>query len=79
MPELVIVVSDPRVKTPRVVPVRVVGIEDLEYSEKHKEQRALPNVKVNPRLLEILKPPLGIVVIRIWKKQSQQREGIPRS
>lgn len=74
MPEFIIVVSDPRIKNPQIVPVKVVGLDSLEYNEKHKEQRILPSVKVNPKLIEILKPPLGVVVVRIWRNRATKEK-----
>lgn len=74
MPEFIVVVSDPRVKNIRVVPVKVVGLEDLEYTDKHKEQRVLPSIKINPQILDIIKPPLGIVVVRIWKNKATKEK-----
>lgn len=74
MPEFIIVVSDPRVKNPNVITVKVVGMENLEYSDKHKEQRALPNILVNPQILNLIKPPLGVVVVRIWKNKATREK-----
>lgn len=74
MPEFVVVISDPRIKNPRVVPVKVVGVDELEYNEKHKELRELPRIKVNPKLLELLKPMLGIVIVRIWKNRAAKEK-----
>ncbi|MCC6057722.1 MAG: 30S ribosomal protein S6e [Desulfurococcaceae archaeon] len=74
MPECIIVVSDPRIKNPRVIPVKVVGLENLEYNEKHKEQRILPNIHINPEVLKIINPPLGVVVVRIWKNRANNEK-----
>ncbi|MEM3980429.1 MAG: 30S ribosomal protein S6e [Ignisphaera sp.] len=74
MPEFIVVVSDPRVKNLRVVPVKVVGLEDLEYTDKHKEQRVLPSIRINPQILNIIGPPLGIVVVRIWKNKATKEK-----
>lgn len=74
MPEYVIVISDPRVKKSRIIPVKVVGLENLEYGEKHKEQRVFPIVKMNPRLIDIIKPELGIVIVRIWKNKADREK-----
>lgn len=74
MPEFIVVVSNPKVKNPRVIPVRVIGIENLEYDEKHKEQRILPTVKIHPKIMELLKPPLDIVTIRIWKNKTTREK-----
>lgn len=74
MPEMIVVISDPRVKTPRAIPVKVVGMNDLEYNEKHKEQKVLPVAKMNPKLVDILNPPLGIVIVRIWKDKAAREK-----
>lgn len=74
MPEFVVVISDPRVKNPRTIPVRVIGISDLEYNEKHKELRVLPTIKANSKLIEIIKPPLNIGVVRIWKNRATREK-----
>jgi len=67
MPEFKVVVADPAVKNPRVVPVRVVGDDGIEYSDRHKEQYELPRVRMHPELIKIVNPELGVVVVRIWK------------
>jgi len=74
MPEFIVVVSDPRVKKPRVVPVKIIGLENIEYSDKHKEQRVLPQIHVNPQALNIISPPLGIVIVRIWKNKAAREK-----
>lgn len=74
MPEFVVVVSDPRTKNLRVVPVKVIGLDDLEYTDKHKEQRILPNVRINQQVLDIINPPLGVVVVRIWKNRAAREK-----
>ena len=56
MSEFKIVISDPKAKNLRIVPVKVIGSEDLEYSDVHKEQRELAKVKLNPSLIRILNP-----------------------
>jgi len=61
------VIADPHARNLRVVPVRVVGDEDLEYSDKHKEQRELPSAKLHPTIADIIKPELGVIIVRIWK------------
>lgn len=60
-------IADPHARNLRVVPVRVVGDEDLEYSDKHKEQRELPSAKLHPTIADIIKPELGVIIVRIWK------------
>lgn len=74
MPEYIIVISDPRVRKLQALPVKVVGLEDLEYNEKHKEQKVLPVVKMSPKLIDIIKPELGVVVIRIWKNRAAKEK-----
>lgn len=74
MVEYIVVISDPKVKNPRVVPVRIIGLDSLEYNEKHKEQRVLPMIKINPKLIEIINPELGIVVVRIWKNKTTREK-----
>ncbi|MEM0026371.1 MAG: 30S ribosomal protein S6e [Ignisphaera sp.] len=74
MPEFKIVISDPRVRELRIVPVKVVGSSDIEYSEKHKEQRELVVSKANPKLIELLKPELGVAIIRIWKNKANKEK-----
>ncbi len=70
MSEFKLVISDPRAKNPRVVPVKVIGSESLEYTDVHKEQRELPKIKLNPTLIKLLNPELGIVIVRIWKNRA---------
>jgi len=67
LPEFKVVIADPHARNLRVVPVRVVGDEDLEYSDKHKEQRELPSAKLHPTIADIIKPELGVIIVRIWK------------
>ncbi len=74
MPEFKIVVSDPRIKRQKAIPVKVMGLEDLEYSDKHKEQRELPRVRVHPDLLKLLNSELGVVVVRIWKNRANREK-----
>jgi len=74
MPEFKLVVSDPRIKQQNVIPIKVIGLEDLEYSDKHKEQRELPKVKVHSGLLKLLDPGFGVVVIRIWKNRANREK-----
>jgi small subunit ribosomal protein S6e len=74
MSEFKIVISDPKAKNLRIVPVKVIGSEDLEYSDVHKEQRELAKVKLNPSLIRILNPELGVVVVRIWKNRANKEK-----
>jgi|UniRef100_A0A7J3ZAD9 SSU ribosomal protein S6E len=74
MPDFKIVVSDPTVKEVRVVPVKVVGVVDLPYNERHKEQRELVQCKANPKLVEMLNPVLKVVVVRIWKNRANNEK-----
>jgi len=68
------VIADPHARKLRVVPVRVVGDEDLEYSDKHKEQRELPLAKLHPTIANIIKPELGVVIVRIWKDRKNREK-----
>uniref|UniRef100_A0A7C5YSD3 Small ribosomal subunit protein eS6 n=1 Tax=Ignisphaera aggregans TaxID=334771 RepID=A0A7C5YSD3_9CREN len=74
MSEFKIVISDPKAKNLRIVPVKVIGSEDLEYSDVHKEQRELAKIKLNPSLIKILNPELGVVVVRIWKNRANKEK-----
>lgn len=74
MPEFKLVISDPRVKNLRIVPVKVVGSESLEYTDVHKEQRELARVKLNPALIKLLNPELGVVIVRIWKNRASREK-----
>jgi small subunit ribosomal protein S6e len=74
MPDFKIVISDPSIKKVRVVPVKVVGVPDLPYSENHKEQREFVQCKANPKLIEMLNPELGVVIIRIWKNRANKEK-----
>lgn len=67
MPEFKVVVSDPEAKSPRAIPIMIKGAEDLEFSEKHKEQRELIKAKANPKLIELIDAKYGVAVVRIWK------------
>lgn len=72
MAEFKLVISDPRAKNLRIIPVKVVGSESLSYTDAHKEQRELPRVKLNPVLVKLLNPELGVVVVRIWKNRASR-------
>ncbi len=74
MPEFKVVVADSHARNIRIVPVRVVGDEDLEYSDKHREQRELPIVKLHPKIIEIINPELGVVVVRVWKNRAAREK-----
>ncbi len=74
MPEFKIVVADPRARNLRIVPVRVVGDEELEYDDKHKEQRELPKAKIHPEIAKIINPELGVVIVRIWKDRKNREK-----
>ena len=74
LPEFKIVIADPKVKELRIIPVRIVADEDLEYSEKHKEQRELPKAKIHPEILKLINPELGVVIVRIWKNRSTREK-----
>jgi small subunit ribosomal protein S6e len=74
MPDFKIVVSDPTAKNIRVIPVKVIGTPDLSYDERHKEQREFVLCKANPKLIEMLNPALGVVVIRIWKNKANKEK-----
>ncbi len=74
MPEFKVVVADPRVRNLRIVPVRVVGDEELEYDDRHKEQRELPKVKLHPEIAKIINPELGVVIVRIWKDKKNREK-----
>ncbi|RLG77460.1 MAG: 30S ribosomal protein S6e [Thermoprotei archaeon] len=67
MPEFKVVIADPAVKRVRAVPVKVVGDDELEYSDKHKEQYELPRIKVHPEIVKLTNPELGVVIVRIWR------------
>ncbi|MCS7110639.1 MAG: 30S ribosomal protein S6e [Ignisphaera sp.] len=74
MSEFKLVISDPRVKNPQIVPVKVVSSDSLEYTDVHKEQRELPRIKLNPTLIKLLNPELGIVIVRIWKNRASREK-----
>ncbi len=70
MPEFKVVVNDPEAKDPKVVWVKVVGVDDLKYTEEHKEGRSIPEARMNPKTLELLNAPYRIVTLRIWKNRA---------
>ena len=70
MPEFKVVVNDPEAKDPKVVWVKVVGVDDLKYTEEHKEGRSIPEARINPKTLELLNAPYRIVTLRIWKNRA---------
>ncbi|RLG75947.1 MAG: 30S ribosomal protein S6e [Thermoprotei archaeon] len=70
MPEFKVVVNDPEAKDPKVVWVKVVGVEDLKYTEEHKEGKSIPEARMNPKTLELLNAPYRIVTLRIWKNRA---------
>lgn len=74
MPEFKVVIADPHARNLRIVPVRVVGDEDLEYSDKHREQRELPLAKLHPTIADIIKPELGVIIVRIWKDRKNREK-----
>ncbi len=74
MPEFKVVIADPRVRNPRIIPVRVVGDEELEYGDRHKEQRELPKVRIHPEIAKIVNPELGVVIVRIWKDKKNREK-----
>jgi len=69
-----VVIADPHARNLRIVPVRVVGDEDLEYSDKHREQRELPLAKLHPTIADIIKPELGVIIVRIWKDRKNREK-----
>ena len=70
MPEFKIVINDPEAKDPKVVWVKVIGIDDLKYTEEHKEGRSIPEARMNPKTLELLNTPYKIITLRIWKNRA---------
>jgi len=70
MPEFKVVVNDPEARDPRVVWVKVIGVEELKYTEEHKEGRALPEARLNPKTLELLDVPYKVVTLRIWRNRA---------
>jgi len=68
------VIADPHARKLRIVPVRVVGDEDLEYSDKHKEQHELPLAKLHPTIANIINPELGVIIVRIWKDRKSREK-----
>jgi len=74
LPEFKVVIADPHARNLRIVPVRVVGDEDLEYSDKHREQRELPLAKLHPTIADIIKPELGVIIVRIWKDRKNREK-----
>ncbi len=73
MVEFKVVIADSHVRNLRIIPVKVIGDDSLEYSDAHKEQRELPIAKVHPEILKMINPELGVVIVRIWKNR-QNRE-----
>ena len=67
-------IADPHARKLRIVPVRVVGDEDLEYSDKHKEQHELPLAKLHPTIANIINPELGVIIVRIWKDRKSREK-----
>ncbi|MCD6278422.1 MAG: 30S ribosomal protein S6e [Desulfurococcales archaeon] len=70
MPEFKVVVNDPEARDPRVVWVKVTGVDELKYTEEHKEGRALPEARLNPKTLELLDTPYKVVTLRIWRNRA---------
>ena len=70
MPEFKVVVSDPEAKNPRILWVKVIGVDELKYGEEHKEGRALATAKANPETLDSINAPYGVVTLRIWRDRA---------
>ncbi len=68
------VIADSHARKIRIVPVRVVGDDSLEYTDAHKDQRELPIVKLHPEIVKIVNPELGVVIVRIWKNRSTREK-----
>ncbi len=71
MPEFKVVVNDPEAGDPKPILVKVVGNEEMEYGEEHKEGKKFMEAKINPKTAELLKAPYGIATLRIWKKKEE--------
>ncbi len=74
MPEFKVVVNDPEAKDPHPVLVKVVGKDDIEYSEKHKEGKEFIIGKINPKTAKLINAPYGIVTLRIWKNRANREK-----
>ncbi len=74
MPEFKVVVNDPEAKEPRPILVKVIGKDDLEYSEKHKEGKEFIVGKINPKTADLIKAPYDIVTLRIWKNRANNEK-----
>ena len=70
MPEFKVVVSDPEAKDPRPVWVKIVGVDDLKYTEEHKEGKAFIEARINPKTAKLVNAPYGIATIRVWKNRA---------
>ncbi|RLG85078.1 MAG: 30S ribosomal protein S6e [Thermoprotei archaeon] len=72
MPEFKVVINDPEAGDPKPIPVKVRGVDDLKYTEDHKEGRKLVEAKINPKTKELIKAPYNIATLRIWKNRSSR-------
>jgi len=74
LPEFKLVISDPKAKNVRPFPVIVEADDSLEYAQAMKDQEVLPSVKLNPKIVDILNPELGVVIVRIWKNRANREK-----
>jgi len=76
MADFKIVVSDPEAaKTAQPIKVKIVGV-DLPYDNEIKEGFKLPTVKINKSLHDKIKPKYGIVTLRIYKPEANEKVNI---
>ncbi len=68
MSEIKVVISDPDVREAKRVMVIAAADPSLSYGEDEKSQKTLPKVKIPTILRKILDPQLGVVSIRIKKR-----------
>ncbi len=76
MADFKIVVSDPEAfKIAKPVQVKIVG-EDLPYDEEIKEGYKLPVARMNKKLYDTVSPRHGVVTIRIYKPETNEKVNI---
>jgi len=74
MPEFKVVVNDPEAGDPKPIMVKVRGIDDLKYTEEHKEGKAFIEAKINPNTFKLINAPYNIATIRVWKNRANREK-----
>ncbi len=74
MPEFKVVINDPEAGDPCPILVKIKGVDELKYTEDHKEGREFIEARINPKTMEMIKAPYNIATIRIWKNKATREK-----